>query len=348
MRGPASVPAVTQPPPYGSPQSYPTSGAPQQPYPTSGAPRQPDPWGTQQPASWGQQPQPGVYGQPQQPGVYGQPQPGVYGGQPQPGVYGGQPEPGVYGGQPGVYGGQPQQDQWGQQPADQWGQQPADQWGQQPPPGQWGQQPPPPPRQGGTNGFAIASLIFGLLGGILLSVIFGFVALSQIKKRGQGGRGLAIAGISISAVWLLGILALVVVGLVAGGTGGGNDPTTSLADSGDVNVQRLAPGQCLNGLKEGSAIRDLPAVPCAQPHEGEVFAVFDLADGDFPGDDKVAQLAEDGCVDRLKPYASKAADDPDVEIYFLHPTSTSWRLGDQGVACVAMSSTGKVTGSIKD
>ena len=37
-----------------------------------------------------------------------------------------------------------------------------------------------------TNGFAIASLIFGIIGGVLLSVIFGFVALSQIKKRKIG------------------------------------------------------------------------------------------------------------------------------------------------------------------
>jgi Domain of unknown function (DUF4190)/Septum formation len=314
---------VTQPPPYGSPP----------PYPTSGAPQSPDPWGPQQQPAWGQQPQ--------QPGVYGQPQPGVYGQPAQPGVYG-QPA------QPGVYGQPAQPAQWSPPAQDQWGQQ-QDQWGQQPP-GQWGQQPTPasypPPRQG-TNGFAIASLIFGVLGGILLSVIFGLVALSQIKRRNQGGKGLAIAGLSLSGLWLLAIVGLVIAAVVNSG-GTVNDPSTSLADSGDVNVQRLAPGQCINGLKEGSAIRDLPAVPCTQPHEGEVFAVFDLPDGDFPGDTEVAKLAEDGCVDRLETAAPKAADDPDVEIYFLHPTSSSWRLGDQGVACVAMSSKGKVTGSIKD
>jgi Domain of unknown function (DUF4190)/Septum formation len=321
---------VTQPPPYGSPT----------PYPTSGAPRQPDQWGAQQPADWGQQPQPGVYGQPQQ-GVYGQAQQGVH-GQPQQGVYG-QPQ------QQALYG-QPQQDQWSQPPQqDQWGQQPAGQWGQQPP-GQWGQQPPPPsypPQRQGTNGFAIASLVFGLLGGILLSVIFGFVALSQIRRRGQGGRGLAIAGISLSGVWLVAIVALVVVAVAVGGTDD-KDPTASLADGDDVKVQQLAPGQCLNGLQESSAIRDLPVVPCTQPHEGEVFAVFNLPDGDFPGDQQVAKLAEDGCVDRVETHAKKAADDPNLEIYFLHPTQTSWRLGDQGVTCVAMSSTGKVTGSIQD
>ncbi|MDQ7908156.1 DUF4190 domain-containing protein [Phytohabitans sp. ZYX-F-186] len=273
---------MTQPPPYGSPP----------PYPTSGAPQQPDPWGPQQPAPWNQPPQ--------------------------------------------DQWGQPPSGQWGQ--PGQWGQQPPGQWGQQPP-GQWGQQPQT------TNGFAIASLIFGVLGGILLSVIFGFVALSQIRRRGQSGKGLAIAGISLSGAWVLVIVAVAVVGALSSGT----DPDgPTLADSGDVDVQELAPGQCINGLKEGRAIGDLPAVACTEPHEAEVFAVFELPGGGFPGDQEVAKLAEDGCVERLDTHAPKVADDPSVEVYFLHPTRTSWRLGDHSVACVAMSSTGKVTGSIQD
>lgn len=57
------------------------------------------------------------------------------------------------------------------------------------------------PTDTGTNGVAIAGFVFGLLGG-LLGIIFGFVALSQIKKTGQGGRGLAIAGIVMSFIWI--------------------------------------------------------------------------------------------------------------------------------------------------
>jgi hypothetical protein len=303
---------VTQPPPYGYPPPHAS-------YPTSGAPQQPDPWGPQQPASWGQQP-PQQRGQ--QPDQWGQQQPGQWGQQPQ--------------------------GEWGQQSRGQWGQQPQGEWGQQPP-GQWGQQQPPPypPQRKGTNGFAIASLIFGVLGGILLGLIFGFVALAQIRRRGQGGKGLAIAGISLSGVWFLVIVSIAVIAALNSGTDPSN-PTASTAAGGDVKVQQLKTGQCLNGLEESSAIRNLPVVPCAQPHEGEVFAVFELADGDYPGDQAVAKLAEDGCVDRLETSAPKAADNPDLEIYFLHPTRSSWRLGDQGVTCVAMSSTGKVTGSIQD
>jgi hypothetical protein len=277
--------------------------------------------------------------------------PPPYGYPPPPGSYptsGAPQQPDPWGPQqPPAWGQQPPPQQWGQPPAGQWGQQPPGQWGQQPP-GQWGQQPPPyPPQRRGTNGFAIASLIFGIFGGVLLAAIFGFVALSQIKRRGQGGKGLAVAGLTLSGLWLAGFVVAGVIGAFAS-SGNSGTPIASTSDSADVKVQQLAPGQCLNGLEESSTIRNLPVVPCTQPHEGEVFAVFELPDGDYPGDQDVAKKAEDGCVDRLETHAPKAADDPNLEIYFLHPTRSSWRLGDQGVTCVAMSGTGKVTGSIQD
>ena len=55
--------------------------------------------------------------------------------------------------------------------------------------------------KGGTNGWAIASLVTGIVGFVLmflfpLPLIFGYVALSQIKKDPSiGGRGFAVAGV---------------------------------------------------------------------------------------------------------------------------------------------------------
>lgn len=67
-----------------------------------------------------------------------------------------------------------------------------------PTPGGWsGQAPPAVPR---TNGLAIASLVLGILWiywiGSVLAVVFGHVALRQIRKANgwQEGRGIAIAG----------------------------------------------------------------------------------------------------------------------------------------------------------
>ena len=50
-----------------------------------------------------------------------------------------------------------------------------------------------------TSGLAIASLVLGLIGGSLIAVILGIVALRQIKRSqgAQEGRGMAIAGSSL-------------------------------------------------------------------------------------------------------------------------------------------------------
>ncbi|SNT21778.1 protein of unknown function [Actinomadura meyerae] len=64
-----------------------------------------------------------------------------------------------------------------------------------------------------TNGMATASLVCGLIGffacGVtsVLAIIFGHVSLSQIKRTGEGGHGMAVTGLIlgylISAGWLL-------------------------------------------------------------------------------------------------------------------------------------------------
>jgi hypothetical protein len=67
--------------------------------------------------------------------------------------------------------------------------------------------PPPPPKSAGTNWMAVASLVCSLFGwllfiGSIFGLIFGFVALNQIKQRGQRGRGMALAGIIIGGILL--------------------------------------------------------------------------------------------------------------------------------------------------
>jgi hypothetical protein len=72
----------------------------------------------------------------------------------------------------------------------------------------------------GTNGFAIASLISSIIScgiGSILGVIFGHVSLNQMKRTGEGGRGLAIAGLVIGYLGILGIIVAVIVLIAASG-----------------------------------------------------------------------------------------------------------------------------------
>jgi hypothetical protein len=59
---------------------------------------------------------------------------------------------------------------------------------------------------------AVAALVLGLLWGYgigsVLAIIFGAIGRKQTAERGQGGRGLATAGL------VLGIIGVVIVGLI--------------------------------------------------------------------------------------------------------------------------------------
>lgn len=123
----------------------------------------------------------------QQPG-YGQ---APYGQQP---TYGQQPQYGqpAYGQQPGY----DQQAAYGQPYPPAYGQ-PA--YGGYP---QAGAYAPPP----ATNTMAILALIFGIILAPL-GVVFGFIARGQIKRTGESGDGLALAGIIIGGIFTLLIIA---------------------------------------------------------------------------------------------------------------------------------------------
>jgi hypothetical protein len=56
-----------------------------------------------------------------------------------------------------------------------------------------------------TNTFAIVSLVTGVLGMSVLAIVFGHIARSQIRRTGENGNGLALAGL------ILGYVALVVL-----------------------------------------------------------------------------------------------------------------------------------------
>ncbi|HEY0813589.1 MAG TPA: DUF4190 domain-containing protein [Pseudonocardia sp.] len=164
--------------------TMPPAGAHEQSYPT------PPPYGqaAYDPSAYPQQP----YGQPAYDpnNPYGQQQ-----------AYPQQPPPGA-GYDQGQYGGAYPQ---GGYPPAGYPQQPA--YAEQPPAYPGYAQPYPASR--GTNTMAILALVFGIILAPL-GLIFGFVARSQIKKTGEDGDGLALAGIIIGGIFTLLFIAYIV------------------------------------------------------------------------------------------------------------------------------------------
>jgi Septum formation/Domain of unknown function (DUF4190) len=203
----------------------------------------------------------------------------------------------------------------------------------QQPYGQYGQQPAyPPPRS--TNGLAIASLILGILGVILLSVIFGIIALNQTKGGRQAGRGMAIAGLVISGAWIL-LGVIVVVAAIA-------------FDDGSVRATDVKVGDCIETTPADMAnVKMLPKVSCDKPHEGEVYALLPVSGDTFPGQTALRDQYEKKCVSELDAYSSKAAADSAYQIFVLYPTQQTWDQGDRRVACLTITQD-KRTGSVKE
>lgn len=112
-----------------------------------------------------------------------------------------------------------------------------------------------------TDGFSIASLICGILGVSILGLIFGFVGLSRTKAGKAPGRGLAIAGVALSAVWLV-----VGVGLVSWIFLTSDAETSAPTAAAAVTYEA---GDCLG---EQIGPRPAPVVSCDTPHDIELIA----------------------------------------------------------------------------
>jgi uncharacterized protein DUF4190 len=96
--------------------------------------------------------------------------------------------------------------------------------------------PPPPPSPpagyptgGRTNGLAVASLVLGIVWlcgvGSILALVLGFMALGRIKRTGEGGRGMAIAGIVLGTI---GAVVLVIsIAAIAGSSSSDDDDTST-------------------------------------------------------------------------------------------------------------------------
>ena len=220
---------------------------------------------------------------------------------------------------------------------------------QQPPPSPWAGQPtsawaPPqgPPAQSGTDGFAIASLILGIVpvcAGVL-GIVFGIISLNRIKKTGQGGRGLAIGGICAGSAW---IVLLVVVAVIGGfdDEEGNRDSSGRITSSSTISVAALRAGDCLASVP-GGTIRRIDVVPCRQSHEAEVFYDYTLESGDYPGDAQVKAEVSRRCLATIDAYVGTGKGTSHWDVKYLRPIASHWA-ADRHASCLLTALTGEST-----
>ncbi len=221
-----------------------------------------------------------------------------------------------------------------------WGPPPYDPYGNQPPPAYapppYPGYPPPPvqppyPVKPPVTVWAVVALAAGLLGGVLIALVCGFVALSKTRSGQYSGRGLAIGGIAASAVWAV-VIAVGIVFLVT-------------TDDGSTSATSLEVGDCLKTIPDDGNVLSVPRVDCAQPHLGEVYAAVPIPGSDYPDADTLRER-EDQCGEKLIDFSATAATDPSFDIVLLSPSAVSWRQGDREVTCIVRTTVER-TGSLQ-
>lgn len=150
------------------------------------------------------------------------------------------------------------------------------------------------------------------------------------------------------------LLLALLVGVATGACGADEpqrDASGEINAVDDVDPNALKAGDCFNDPEDENAteVTSLKAVPCDEPHDNEVFHVFDLPDGDFPGDDEVKEQGLAGCEPKLAGYVGATAEEAGLLIVPVTPTEGTWDTADDRKVICALykADASKVTGSLK-
>jgi Septum formation len=149
----------------------------------------------------------------------------------------------------------------------------------------------------------------------------------------------------LGAVTALGTAAVLIL---AGCGGAERDESGEITESGDVGVTELAIGDCVL-LPEGAEgdVTDLEGVPCDTPHDGEVYVVDELPDGEYPGETQVLKQVEELCVADFEEFVGGSYETTELDITYLYPSTEDQWADDRGITCVVYHPGEKVTGSLK-
>lgn len=119
--------------------------------------------------------------------------------------------------------------------------------------------------------------------------------------------------------------------------------------SGQIDIFQTKIGDCFDDQTAADAIDDVPGRPCVEPHDNEVFALFDTNLTSFPGQEEMFEHAFDECLTRFEAYVGEPYDSSVLEVFPIVPTLESWkRVNDREIICALYHLEGeKLVGSVK-
>lgn len=115
------------------------------------------------------------------------------------------------------------------------------------------------------------------------------------------------------------------------------------------NVFDVGLGDCISSFNAEEQIEELTVIPCEEEHDQEVFAVFEVPEGDgsFPGSEAFQTQVESDCIAEFATFVGMDYNESALDIQWLEPTEESWDQGDRELVCTVYDPAGPVTGTLE-
>ena len=137
--------------------------------------------------------------------------------------------------------------------------------------------------------------------------------------------------------WLVAAVVAGAVLLIAACGGAERDDAGTIVEGGNLSVFSFHVGDCFNGLVEQPEVGSVAAVPCNEPHDAEVYHLFDH-DGDdnatYPGSAALSAYAVGPCISAFASYVGIDYAVSEIYATAMTPLVRSWEDGDREIVCV--------------
>lgn len=145
------------------------------------------------------------------------------------------------------------------------------------------------------------------------------MSLSYIRLLTENSPRIRMVGIA----FLLGVVFFLACGAE-------RDDSGQIVGAGDVEVDELRLGDCFDDPSPTTEqVTDLRGIPCSEPHENEVYHVFDLEEeGSWPGGDTLNSIGFDECFATFEPFVGAPYDSSRLDIGWIFPSKFGWEVDD--------------------
>jgi hypothetical protein len=134
---------------------------------------------------------------------------------------------------------------------------------------------------------------------------------------------------------IVGVVAVIaIIGAGCGATEPARGPDGQVLDAGEVAVGQLRAGDCFEDPSASTAsVSRLLVMPCDDPHDSEIYFVYDVSGDDYPGAPALDEESDRRCAVEFESFVGTDRAESELEFFALIPTRESWEGDDRTVLC---------------